>query len=468
MEHRNPVERTLDADVTASDARLLAVPENGRVSDDYFRDALFIGDSVTQGFAWYPEYRDWMRVCAYKGVNPQSILQNYVGQRADGTKIEMWDEINVQQDVANIYILLGANALLQQTDEGFLKFYGELLDKLRVRFPDTPIYVQSITPTTQEYGEKKPQLEREHLKLINNAIAKLAVSKGLYYVDLWEVMADENGYLRADLAGSDGLHLLDGSKYRPWLDYLAAHTIYSAHNAQFAWRTGAHTVSTPANILWRHQFGKQYQAVQSAQQTPPQPDASGAGGSWRAHCGAFVRHFLFVGEDHPRPACVPGARRAAGRGPAIVRARRLRRKAYLRPPAAVRRRWAADRRQRRRAGLEHGSACGAHAGKRRYCQRFPPVGRACQRQAEYGVFPHGAVHRGFLSQGFALYAPTRDVATVCAYKSTSPNQVLQNLWASGRTARALRCGTTSRCSRQAISMCCTAPTRSSASRMKRS
>lgn len=114
-----PVERTLDADVTASDARLLAVPENGRVSDDYFRDALFIGDSVTQGFAWYPEYRDWMRVCAYKGVNPQSILQNYVGQRADGTKIEMWDEINVQQDVANIYILLGANALLQQTDEGF-------------------------------------------------------------------------------------------------------------------------------------------------------------------------------------------------------------------------------------------------------------------------------------------------------------------------------------------------------------
>ena len=218
-----PVERTLDADVTASDARLLAVPENGRVSDDYFRDALFIGDSVTQGFAWYPEYRDWMRVCAYKGVNPQSILQNYVGQRADGIKIEMWDEINVQQDVANIYILLGANALLQQTDEGFLKFYGELLDKLRVRFPDTPIYVQSITPTTQEYGEKKPQLEREHLKLINNAIAKLAVSKGLYYVDLWEVMADENGYLRADLAGSDGLHLLDGSKYRPWLDYLAAH-----------------------------------------------------------------------------------------------------------------------------------------------------------------------------------------------------------------------------------------------------
>ena len=56
--------------------------------------------------------------------------------------------------------------LLQQTDEGFLKFYGELLDKLRVRFPDTPIYVQSITPTTQEYGEKKPQLEGRNMTMV--------------------------------------------------------------------------------------------------------------------------------------------------------------------------------------------------------------------------------------------------------------------------------------------------------------
>ncbi len=37
------------ASPTVGDTRLLAVPENGRVSDDYFRDALFIGDSVTQG-----------------------------------------------------------------------------------------------------------------------------------------------------------------------------------------------------------------------------------------------------------------------------------------------------------------------------------------------------------------------------------------------------------------------------------
>jgi len=114
-----------------------------------------------------------------------------------------------------------------------LKFYGELLDKLRVRFPDTPIYVQSITPTTQEYGEKKPQLEREHLKLINNAIAKLAVSKGLYYLDAQEALADADGNLRGDYVGTyDGIHM-NPTGYAAWADYILTHTVYSDYNKQF-------------------------------------------------------------------------------------------------------------------------------------------------------------------------------------------------------------------------------------------
>ncbi len=222
---------------TVRDTRLLAVPENGRVSDDYFRDALFIGDSVTQGFGWYADYKDWMRVCAYKGIGPQNVLQNMVGQRPDGTPVAMWDDINIQQDVANIYILFGANALLAQSDEAFLKYYGDLLDQLRARFPAVPIYVQSITPTTQEYGQKRPALARDHLRAVNEAVAQLAIGKNMYYVDLWEALADADGYLRADLSG-DGLHLHDAGKYRPWLDYLATHTVYSAHNAQFAQAEG--------------------------------------------------------------------------------------------------------------------------------------------------------------------------------------------------------------------------------------
>ena len=120
------------------------------------------------------------------------MLQNFVGQRPDGSRIEMWDDIKVQSP-SNIYVLYGTNALISQSDEAFLKYYSDLLDKLRERFAGVPIYVQSITPTTAEQGVKQPPLENGHIRLINNAIAKLAVSKGLYYLDaqeLWQTQTE--------------------------------------------------------------------------------------------------------------------------------------------------------------------------------------------------------------------------------------------------------------------------------------
>ena len=152
-----PVERTLESDVTASDSRLLAVPANGRLSTEYFRTALFIGDSLSQGFALYAPTRDVATVCAYKSTSPNQVLQNFVGQRPDGSRIEMWDDIKVQSP-SNIYVLYGTNALISQSDEAFLKYYSDLLDKLRERFAGVPIYVQSITPTTAEQGVKQPPL----------------------------------------------------------------------------------------------------------------------------------------------------------------------------------------------------------------------------------------------------------------------------------------------------------------------
>ena len=227
-----PVERTLESDVTASDSRLLAVPANGRLSTEYFRTALFIGDSLSQGFALYAPTRDVATVCAYKSTSPNQVLQNFVGQRPDGSRIEMWDDIKVQSP-SNIYVLYGTNALISQSDEAFLKYYSDLLDKLRERFAGVPIYVQSITPTTAEQGVKQPPLENGHIRLINNAIAKLAVSKGLYYLDAQEALADADGNLRGDYVGTyDGIHM-NPTGYAAWADYILTHTVYSDYNKQF-------------------------------------------------------------------------------------------------------------------------------------------------------------------------------------------------------------------------------------------
>ena len=224
--------RTLPCDLSESDSRMLAVPENGRLSSEYFRTAMFVGDSLSQGFALYEPTRGVATVCAYKSTSPNQVLQNFVGQRPDGSRIEMWDDIKIQNP-SNIYVLYGTNALISQSDEAFLKYYGDLLDKLRERFPNVPIYVQSITPTTAAQGAKQPPLENGHIRAVNEAIARMATEKGLYYLNAQEALTDADGNLRADYTGTvDGIHM-NPTGYAAWADYLLTHTVYSAYNAQF-------------------------------------------------------------------------------------------------------------------------------------------------------------------------------------------------------------------------------------------
>lgn len=227
-----PLERTLPADLSDGDARMIAVPQNGRLSTEYFRTALFIGDSLSQGFALYEPTRGVAPVCAYKSTSPNQVLQNYEGQRPDGSRVAMWDDIN-QQAPDNIYVLYGTNALISQSDEAFLKYYGDLLDRLRERFPTVPIYVQSITPTTAAQGAKQPALENGHIRQVNAAIARMASEKGLYYLNAQEALTDTEGNLRADYTGTvDGIHM-NPKGYAEWADYLLTHTVYSKYNAQF-------------------------------------------------------------------------------------------------------------------------------------------------------------------------------------------------------------------------------------------
>ena len=161
----------------------------------------------------------------------QSGAAKFVGQRPDGSRIEMWDDIKVQSP-SNIYVLYGTNALISQSDEAFLKYYSDLLDKLRERFAGVPIYVQSITPTTAEQGVKQPPLENGHIRLINNAIAKLAVSKGLYYLDaqeLWQTQTETC----AGTMWEPTTHSHEPTGYAAWADYILTHTVYSDYNKQF-------------------------------------------------------------------------------------------------------------------------------------------------------------------------------------------------------------------------------------------
>lgn len=100
-----------------------------------------------------------------------------------------------------------------------------MLDMLSQTLPNAKIYVQSITPVRPEVCQKSGHegLNRDRLCQINNELAAIALEKNCYFLNLWEVLADENGDLIESYAQPDGYHLRPAG-YAAWTDYLCSHT----------------------------------------------------------------------------------------------------------------------------------------------------------------------------------------------------------------------------------------------------
>ena len=214
-----------DSTETALDFRMAALPASAPVEKSWFAQASFVGDSLTQGMQLYDTGLPNAHFCAYKGVGPNAVVNNTTCRRADGEKEVPMEALASQQPRA-LYILLGTNVLTSDSDyTSFLTYYRLMLDMISQALPNTKIYVQSITPVRPEVSTQANHagLNRDRLCHINNELAAIALEKDCYFLNLWEVLADENGDLIESYAQPDGYHLLPAG-YDAWVDYLCTHT----------------------------------------------------------------------------------------------------------------------------------------------------------------------------------------------------------------------------------------------------
>lgn len=211
----------------AISAATLALAENGRVDMSYFDDALFIGDSLTQGFQVYTSGISNASYAAYIGAGPRTFIEGTV-TNINGETVKPIDEI-LAASPKKVYILLGTNAMETLTDEAFLEYYGRFLEFLVPQLPeDTVYYIEAIPPVTQaKAADENFTLER--IQGVNEKLALLAYQHGMYYLDLYSALCGEDGYLKAEYAADDGLHL-NNEGYSACRELLITHTAYRAGN----------------------------------------------------------------------------------------------------------------------------------------------------------------------------------------------------------------------------------------------
>jgi lysophospholipase L1-like esterase len=226
------VEKTINTGDFIPDISMVQVMENGKVDVSYFDDAIFLGDSLADGFKVYSRSLDLSnssaRYLTQKSTSPRTFLQPGVHVDAGAGPVDVWATIGMVQP-GKMYITLGTNALMAMSPEDFVASYYQLIDKIRATSPDTQIYVTTVTPVAAWKSQKEPRLSFDRIYRSNQLIAKMCVEKNLALINLYDVLKSSSGYLREEIAAGDGIHL-SPSGYREWLEYLTTHAVYNPNN----------------------------------------------------------------------------------------------------------------------------------------------------------------------------------------------------------------------------------------------
>lgn len=166
-----------------------------------FKNSVFMGDSITEGFA----------------VN-EILPEECVIAGAGATAGFSYDDIGtlVERKPDNVFIMLGSDDMLMPVDdpkELFRNDLTKLINRIKEELPGAKIYLQSITPVTQEALKQEPRYKG--IEEYNELLKELAGQLSVNYVDIG-ALAKENPGLFAE----DGIHFKK-EFYGLWLKKLS-------------------------------------------------------------------------------------------------------------------------------------------------------------------------------------------------------------------------------------------------------
>ena len=192
------------------------------VSDDYFDDAVFIGDSRVVSLY---EYSDWKEATYYcsSGMTLGGVFKDPTGRWKDGNwKVNIADALQ-QKQYKKVYIMLGINDMGVGDLDYFMNHYTDMVNQIHEWQPDAIIYIMSIMNVSAERNAQGDYINNEAIRARNERLKELDNGRDTFYLDINSVVCDENGCLNAEYT-FDGVHLY--AQYVPlWTDYLKTHAI---------------------------------------------------------------------------------------------------------------------------------------------------------------------------------------------------------------------------------------------------
>ncbi|MEG0767483.1 MAG: GDSL-type esterase/lipase family protein, partial [Clostridia bacterium] len=191
-------------------------PARERVADDYFAEAVLVGDSLSEPFGLY-ESMPPCTVLSVIGISARTALTNSLfeidGQRCT-LQTKLW-----QLQPRVLYLWMGSNGVDAKDEVRVLEDYGRLLDQLLPGLPHTLVYLMAIPPVKRMTQEKHPSYTNKRVLAFNHGLRDLAQRYHVYYLPVDTLLMNEKGLLDSAYSAGDGIHLREPA-YMLLSDYL--------------------------------------------------------------------------------------------------------------------------------------------------------------------------------------------------------------------------------------------------------
>lgn len=197
------------------------------VSDDYFKDAVFIGDSRTVGLY---EYGGWEEIATFYASTGLTIYKLFdasiVEVKGQKQKITVEQALS-ENTFSKIYLMIGINEMGVGTVDSFMEEYALAVEHLRKLQPEAKIYLQGIMKVTTKRSEQGDYITNAGIEERNARIAKLADNRTIFYLDVNPYICDDTGGMDVSYT-YDGVHL-KAQQVLLWKDYLKSHAIVTSN-----------------------------------------------------------------------------------------------------------------------------------------------------------------------------------------------------------------------------------------------
>ncbi len=214
-----PREPVIEEEISSSEPSsdpISQAPIAPLTDEELFTDSAFMGNSCVerlfvQGYALQSDFLSGV------GLNVNSAFTE-APARLDQPVTQM---LEGEKKYTRIFVLFGINEVGNDPGQ-FIAQYGLLIDHIKTHQPQAQIYIQAILPVTRAAHERNVYLvNNDNIRLFNGLIRDLAEQKQVMFLNIYEALVDEEGFLPDD-ASTDGIHLSKGYN-QIWINYMKEH-----------------------------------------------------------------------------------------------------------------------------------------------------------------------------------------------------------------------------------------------------